>query len=116
MEGLRESRAAVSREIKGLLRQISQIDSALTEIAGASAATPATQYTRARRDLGELRKRIGAWLEGRRGEKFGAGALADEFPELENTAVSYVLKPLVQSGRIQVDASAGSKRPKYFAP
>ena len=59
---------------------------------------------------------MGRWLEGRRGEKFNAGTLTREFSELQGTAVSYVLKPLVGAGRVQVDASEGMKRPKYFAP
>ena len=69
-----------------------------------------------RRDLSDVRERMGRWLEARRGEKFNAGPLAREFPELQGTAVSYVLKPLVEAGRVQVDASEGMKRPKYFAP
>ena len=77
--------------------------------------TPPAQYSRPHCDLSELREHMGMWLESRRGEKFSAAALAGEFPELGTTAVSYVLRPLVKAGRIQTDASEGSKRPKYFA-
>jgi hypothetical protein len=115
MEGLRDSRTAIVREIRDLNRQISQMDKALQAMADHHAGTLAALYTRTHRDLSELRERMGVWLESRRGEKFGAAALAGEFPELGNTAVSYVLRPLVKAGRIQTDAFEGSKRPKYFA-
>lgn len=116
LETLRDCRSAIVQEIKALHRQISHIDKALEIMDGRPAEVPPGEYTRTRRDLSGLRERMGAWLESRRGEKFGAGALAAEFPDLENTAVSYVLRPLVDAGRLQTDASAGSKRPTYFAP
>ncbi len=113
MDGLRQSRRAILDQLKHFRREIDQIDRALAAISGTSA--PA-KVIAARRDLSDVRERMGLWLEARRGEKFNAGLLAREFPELQGTAVSYVLKPLVEVGRIQADASAGMKRPKYFAP
>jgi hypothetical protein len=62
-----------------------------------------------------LREQIGAWMESQRGETLGAGILARESPEVGNTAVSQLLKP-VKAGRIQYDLSKGSQRPAYFAP
>ena len=113
VDGLRQSRRAILDQLKDLRRQIAQIDGAMAAISGATA--PAKAKGR-RRDLSDVRERMGRWLEARRGEKFSAGTLAREFPELLGTAVSYVLKPLVGAGRVQVDASEGMKRPTYFAP
>jgi hypothetical protein len=113
VEGLRESRRAILGQLKDVQRQVAEIDAILAAITGQPAAAPARA---GRRDLSDVRERMGRWLEARPGEKFNAGALAREFPELGNTAVSYLLKPLVEAGRIQTDASEGIKRPKYFAP
>ena len=54
------------------------------------------------------------WLEGRRGQKFGAGELVREFPELDGTPISIFLKPLVESGKVRTDTSEGIRRTKYF--
>lgn len=113
VDGLRQSRRAILDQIKDLNRQINQIDRALAAI---SSATAPVKAKGAHRDFSEVRERMGLWLEARRGEKFNAGILAREFPELQGTAVSYILKPLVAAGRVQADASEGMKRPKYFAP
>jgi hypothetical protein len=113
VEALNQSRAAILAQLKDIQHQIAQIDAALAAITGQpAAATPRA----GRRDLSDVRERMGRWIEARRGAKFGAGALAREFPELGDTAVSYLLKPLVESGRLHTDASEGMKRPKYFAP
>ncbi len=113
VEALNQSRAAILQQLKDIQQQIAQIDEVLAAITGKPAAAPAKS---GRRDLSDVRERMGRWLEARRGEKFGAGILAKEFPELGATAVSYLLKPLVESGRLLTDASEGIKRPKYFAP
>jgi hypothetical protein len=112
-DGLRQSRRAILDQLKDLHRQIDQVDRALAAFSGTFTPVKAKG---ARRDLSDVRERMGRWLEARRGEKFHAGLLAREFPELQGTAVSYVLKPLVEAGRVQADASEGLKRPKYFAP
>ena len=113
VDGLRQFRRAILDQLKDLSRQIDQIDRALAAI---SSTTAQAKAKGAHRDLSDVRERMGCWLEARRGEKFNAGILAREFPDLQGTAVSYVLKPLVAAGRIQVDAFEGLKRPKYFAP
>jgi hypothetical protein len=113
VEALNQSRGAILQQLKDIQEQIAQIDEVLAAITGKSAAAPARS---GRRDLSDVRERMGRWIEARRGEKFGAGVLAREFPELGDTAVSYLLKPLVESGRLLTDASEGIKRPKYFAP
>jgi hypothetical protein len=112
LETLRQSRAAILTQLKDIQRQIDDIDKALAAITGRRAPEPKS----GRRDLSDLRERMGRWIESRRGEKFGAGVLAGEFPELGDTAVSYILKPFVESGRLLTDASEGPKRPKYYAP
>jgi hypothetical protein len=111
LDTLRQSRSAILAQIKDVQHQIDQIDAALAAITGQRAAAPKS----GRRDLSDLRERMGRWLESRRGEQFGAAALAHEFPELGDTAVSYILKPFVESGRLKADFSEGPKRPKYFA-
>ena len=113
VETLRQSRTAILDQLKDIQHQIAQIDAALAAITGKPAAASPKA---GRRDLSDVRERMGCWIEARRGEKFGAGVLAKEFPELGDTAVSYLLKPLVESGRLHTDASEGMKRPKYFAP
>jgi hypothetical protein len=55
-------------------------------------------------------------MEGRKGQKYGAGDLAREFSELEGVSISKFLKPLVESGKIHTDVSDGIKRTKYFIP
>ena len=112
-DGLRQSRRAILDQIRDFRRQADQIDHALAAISGTSSLAKAKGT---RRDLNDVRERMGRWLEAHRGEKFNAGILTHEFPELQGTAVSYVLKPLVAVGRVQADASEGVKRPKYFAP
>jgi len=113
VEGLRQSRRAILDELKDTRRQITQVDRAMAAISGTFAPAKAKG---ARRDLSDVRERMGHWLEARRGEKFNAGPLTREFPALQGTAVSYVLKPQVEAGRDQAAASEGLKRPKYFAP
>ena len=94
-----------------LNHQLAQIDKALAAITGQS---PAARTKRPRRDLNEIRERVGRWMEGHRGQKFGAGDLAKEFPELEGVAVSIFLKPLIEEGKIKTDSSDGIRRMKYF--
>jgi hypothetical protein len=112
VETLLHSRDAIRTQIKDVQSHIAQLDAAIAAITGQRPPAPRS----GRRDLSDVRERMGCWIEARRGEKFGAGVLAREFPELGDTAVSYLLKPLVESGRLKTDASEGAKRPKYFAP
>jgi hypothetical protein len=69
-----------------------------------------------RRDLKEVRERVARWMEGRKGQKLNAGDLAQEFPELQGTSISFLVKPLVASGKVHTDTSDGAKRLKYFVP
>jgi hypothetical protein len=111
-EALLKARDSILGRIDELNHQLAQIDKAMTAITGKAA--PA-QSKHARRDFNDVRERIGRWLEARHGEKFGAGDLVREFPELEGAAVSYVLKPLVEGGQVRTDTADGSRRPKYYA-
>ena len=109
-EALNTASAAIERRLEELQHQLTQIDNAISTIRG----TPAAQPRRTRRDLSEDRQRVARWMEGRKGQKFAAGDLLREFPELEGAQISYLLKPLVQDGKIHTDTTEGSRRPKYF--
>jgi hypothetical protein len=110
-EGLKEARETIMKRIGELNHQLEQLDKALSAITGEA---PAPKERRQRRDLNEIRERVGRWMEGRRGQKFSAGDLQREFPELEGVAVSIFLKPLVEENKVKTDASEGIRRMKYF--
>src|SRR4051794_2314664 len=110
-DALKKARDSITDRIGELNHQLVQIDKALSAITGQPAAS---REKRPRRDLNEIRERVGRWLEGRRGQKFGAGELQSEFPELEGVAVSIFLKPLIESGKVKTDSSEGIRRMKYF--
>jgi hypothetical protein len=110
-ESLKKARESITERINELNHQLAQIDKALAAITGQPAAKGPK---RPRRDLNEIRERVGRWMEGHRGQKFGAGDLAKEFPELDGVAISIFLKPLVEEGKIKTDSSEGIRRMKYF--
>jgi hypothetical protein len=110
-ESLNKARDSITERIGELNHQLTQIDKALAAITG----RPTREHVKKeRRDLGEIRERVGRWMEGHKGPKFSAGDLQAEFPELEGASVSTCLKPLVESGKIRTDASQGIRRQKYF--
>jgi hypothetical protein len=109
-DALKKARDTITERMSELEHQLAQIDKALAAITGQPAARP----KRPRRDLNEIRERVGRWMEGHRGEKFGAGDLQKEFPELEGVAVSLFLKPLIEENKIKTDTSEGIRRMKYF--
>jgi hypothetical protein len=110
LESLQSAKAAILERQNELNHQLSQIDAAIASIKGA----PVQREKRVRRNLDEDRERVARWMTGHKGQKFGAGDLVREFPELEGTVMSAFLKPLVHSGRIQTDISEGIRRTKYF--
>jgi hypothetical protein len=57
---------------------------------------------------------VGRWLEGRRGQKFAAGDLMREFPELDGQVMSIFLKPLVDAGKVATDTTQGRRWTKYY--
>ena len=113
MEQLKTAKATIMDRINEFNHQLAQIDKAMEAITGRPA--PARE-NRGRRNLKEVRERVERWMEGHKGEKFGAGDLAREFPELQGVSVSMFLKPVVESGKIHTDASDGIRRTKYFVP
>ena len=112
LEALQGAKAAVHERMNELQHQLEQIDEAIASIKG----TPIVKEKRTRRNLEEERERVGRWMSGRKGQKFAAGDLVREFPELEGVIISVFLKPLISAGTIQTDTSEGIRRTKYFAP
>ena len=110
-EALKKAKDTITERINELNHQLTQIDKALAAITGEPTAP---REKRPRRDLNEIRDRVGRWMEGHRGQKFGAGELQKEFPELEGVAVSIFLKPLTEAGKVKTDSSEGIRRMKYF--
>jgi hypothetical protein len=114
LEQLKTAKATIMARLTELQHQMAQIDKAMETITGQAAAPAREKGTR--RNLTEVRERVGRWLEGRKGQRYGAGDMVKEFPELEGVSISWFLKPLVESGLVQTDASDGAKRLKYFVP
>ena len=110
-EALKKARETINDRINELNHQLVQIEKALGAITGEPVGP---RVKRARRDLNEIRERVGRWMEGHRGQKFSAGELQTEFPELEDVAISIFLKPLVETGKVKTDSSEGIRRMKYF--
>jgi hypothetical protein len=108
---LESARAKIQSRLDELTHQLVQIDHALELIAG---KPKPSSPGRIRRNLNGIREQEFAWLQGQAGQNFLAGEIVRQFPELEGTSISTLLKPLVQEQKIQVDASEGPKRPRYF--
>ena len=113
MDSLQQAKNNILQRIRELQHQLGHIDKAMETINDGKAVRSKPEK-RVRRDLEEVRGRVGRWMEGRKGQKFGAGDLAKEFSELEGVPVSMFLKPLVEAGTVKVDASEGNRRQKYF--
>ena len=111
LESLKSAKAAIIERINELNHQLAQIDKAISAVTGSPAPS---REKRVRRNLDEVRERVGRWMEGHKGEKFVAGDLVKEFPELEGVAVSIFMKPLIESKKVQTDTSEGIRRMKYF--
>ena len=111
LESLQTAKAAIHERLNELSHQLEQINNAIAAIKGEK---PDKGEKRTRRDLSGERERVARWMEGRRGQKFGAGDLVREFPELDGTPISIFLKPLIEDGKIKTDASEGIRRTKYF--
>ncbi|HUO07490.1 MAG TPA: hypothetical protein VM008_04255 [Phycisphaerae bacterium] len=111
LEGLKGAKAAILERMNELTHQLQQIDKAISAVTGEPAPS---REKRERRDWSDTRERVGRWMEARKGEKFAAGQLVKEFPELDGQVVSIFLRPLVESGKVKTDASEGVRRTKYF--
>jgi hypothetical protein len=112
-EQLKAAKITLLDRIDELNRQLAQIDQAMEAITGRPAPS---REKGSRRDLKEVRERVARWMEGHKGQRFNAGDLVREFPELEGVAISYLFKPLVESAKVHTDTSGGAKRLKYFVP
>jgi len=111
LESLRSAKGAITDRMKELENQLEQIERAIATITGAPVAT---REKRARRSWEGERERVGRWLEGRRGQKIGAGDLIRELPEWDGQVMSIFLKPLIEAGKVKTDQSEGVRRTKYF--
>ena len=116
LESLEQVKTNILDRMEELKHQLAQVENAITMITGGSGKRAATSSPekRARRDLNEVRERLVRWLEGRKGEKFMAGDLIKEFPELEGVQISMFLRTLTQAGTVKTDASEGNRRMRYF--
>ena len=110
LESLQSAKAAIQKRVEELDHQIAQIDTVIASITGSRAPNG----KRARRSWDEDRNRIMLWMGARKDQKFAARDLTQEFPELEGVVMSVFLKPLIQEGKVQVDAHEGIRRSKYF--
>ena len=112
VESLQEARANIVERMRQLEHQLGHIDRAIAAVSGKPMA--ARGERKARRDLEEIRGRVGRWMEGHKGERYQAGDLVREFPELDGVAISLFIKPLVDAGTVKTDVSEGVRRMKYF--
>jgi hypothetical protein len=110
LESLQSAKAAIHERLNELNHQMEQINTAIAAIKGEKPQ----KEKRTRRNLEGERDRVARWMEGHRSQKFGAGDLVREFPELDGTPISIFLKPLVESGKVKTDTSDGIRRTKYF--
>jgi hypothetical protein len=113
LDELQSAKAAIHERINDMTHQLKQIDAAIAAILGKDAPAPKKQ--RDRRELADVRERVGRLMQGRKDQKFGAGELVKEFPELDGVGISMFLKPLIVAGQIKTDVSDGIRRTKYFS-
>ncbi len=111
LESLKSAKAAILERMNELTHQLQQIDKAVSAVTGHPAPT---RERRPRRNWDPERERVARWMEGRRGQKFAAGDLLREFPELDGQIMSIFLKPLIEEGKVKTDTSDGIRRTKYF--
>jgi len=115
LESLQQVKANILDRMEELQHQLAQVDNAITMITGAgSKASASRQPKRTYRNLDEERDRVARWMVARKGERFMAGDLAKEFPELDGFKISLFLKPLMQAGTVKTDDSEGHRRMRYF--
>jgi len=110
-EALQKARAGIEKRLGELKHQVAQIDAAIESIHGSPTARRGKSV---RRNWDTERERVIQWLAGHKAQKFGAGDLMREFPSLEGVVFSVLLKQPIQDGRVKMDTSEGSRRPKYY--
>lgn len=111
LDGLKSAKAAILERMNELTHQLEQINKAIGVVTGNPTET---KERRPRRSWDGERDRVGRWLEGRRSQKFAAGDLIREFPELDGQVMSIFLKPLIESGKVKTDTTEGIRRTKYY--
>ena len=116
LDSLETAKQNILQRIRELQHQLGHIEKAMEIINDGKVvrSKPEKIEKRGRRNLDEIRDRVCRWMESHKGEKYAARDLVREFNELRDVPMSYLLKPLVQSGKIKTDLSEGPKRPKYF--
>ena len=112
VDSLLEAKDNILERMRQLQHQLAHIEGAIGTINGKPVHPKGEK--KPRRDLEEVRIRVGRWMEGRKGQKFMAGDLTREFPELDGVAISLFIKPLVVAGTVKTDTSEGNRRTKYF--
>ena len=112
IESLVQAKDNILERMRQLQHQLAHIENAIATINGKPVHPRGEK--KPRRDLEEVRIRVGRWMEGHKGQQFMAGDLTREFPELDGVAISLFIKPLVQAGTVKTDASEGNRRTKYF--
>ena len=116
LESLQAARAALLQRRSDIDTQLGQIAKGISAVTGQPSSPRPTGEKRTRRNLDELRDRVGRWMEAHKGQKYSAGDLAKEFAELESTPISYFMKLLVDEGKVKTDTGEGIRRTKYYAP
>jgi hypothetical protein len=112
LESLREAKAAVIERLNELNQQLGQLDKAIGAITGRPVKAPGE--VRQRRDWSDVRERVVRWMGGRSGQKFGAGDLIREFPELDGQVMSVFLRGPIEDGNVKTDVTEGVRRTKYY--
>ena|GEM_PF-2007491 len=113
---LQQVKDNIQDRIGELNHQLAQIENAITMITGdgRAPASASRQPKRTYRNLDEVRDRVARWMGARKGERFMAGDLAKEFPELDGFKISLFLKPLTQAGTVKTDDTEGHRRMRYY--
>ena len=111
LQSLKAARAGIEKRLGELNHQVAQIDAAIESIHGSPTARRGKAV---RRNWDTERERVIQWLVDHNAQKFRAGDLIREFPSLEGVVFSVLLKQPIQDGRVKMDTSEGSRRPKYY--
>jgi hypothetical protein len=113
LASLQEAKAAIHERINELTHQLQQVDQAVASITGRPAKGPKGEG-RTRRDWSDVRERVIRWMGGRAGQRFAAGDLIKEFPELDGQIMTMFFRPAIQANKIKIDQTDGVRRQKYF--
>jgi hypothetical protein len=110
LESLDAAREQIAGRIKELEHQLTQINKVFELVNG----KPVVTEPRQRRNLDDVRGRLLNWLTAHQGQRYAAGEIIREFPELDGSPVSTILMPLINNKKIAVDKTEGMRRAKYY--